>query len=137
MAWYAVYETATGALVSVGESVAPTPTLTALGLTAVLAPTYVHNAKQTWNTTTKVFENVAATVTLRRESFFRLFTEGERTALRGNADEKVKDFLWLLGMAESIELSHARIVQALTYLVNIGILTAPRATAIGNNQPPP
>lgn len=70
--------------------------------------------------------------------FARLFTVPERIAMRGSADEVVKDFLWMLDRANRVYLDHPDTRAGLDYMVHVaGLLTEERAEQVRRGEPPP
>jgi hypothetical protein len=131
-----VYNTTTGALVSYcpndTDPVASAQVLTANGLTAVtglpqLGPTVA------WDPVGKTTQTVVAPTpanVIHTFDFLMAFTATELAAIRASADNNVQQFLFALTVTQGVNLNAASITNALTYLVNHSLLTAPRATAI-------
>lgn len=123
--WYAVYDSATGALISVGTVLAnPLPD----GMAYV---EYAERPVGVWDPATLAFVPAPASPRrLPRAEFMRLLTPQERIAARGANDPVVDDFLHLMDASESINLDHADTAAGLGYLESIGVLGAGRADEI-------
>lgn len=139
-----VYGTATGALQSyipdnltiaqaqASGQLADNATLAANGLTAVdslpqLDPSHV------WNATTHTVDTVVPPSkpnVVTTFDFIMAFTAAELAAIRASTDNNIQQFLFALEVTGGVNLNHTTIQNALTYLVNHGLLTAARATAI-------
>lgn len=131
MTWFAVYETSTGALVSVGTVVAdPLPaglSSVSLGLTR---PSGV------WNPATHAFDPAPITKgTISRRDFWRRFTLAEREALHnvrltGTAARKNKIEAFLDYISDGVDLDDAAVVSVVQAMETFGILAAGRAAQI-------
>ncbi len=139
-----IYVTATGELrsyipdnVTIAQAqasgqLASNATLMANGLTAIdglvpLDPTHAWDAP----TRTVVVVVPPTPVNLLASfDFVMAFTAAELAAIRASSDVNVQQFLFALQVTGGVNLNHATISNALTYLVNHSLLTAPRATAI-------
>lgn len=62
--------------------------------------------------------------------FLRLFTTGERIAIRASSDHVIVDFLQLLDLAQDVRLDDPDTVQGLHYLESEGLIAAGRAAEI-------
>ncbi len=139
-----VYVTATGALTSyipdnvtiaaaqASGQLASNAILTANGLSAVdsLPPI---DATHAWDAPTHTVVVVAPPTPVNLVAsfdFVMAFTATELAAIRASADNNVQQFLFALQVTGGVNLNHATISNALTYLVNHSLLTQPRATAI-------
>jgi hypothetical protein len=131
-----VYQISTGQLASYcpndTDPVASAQVLAANGLTAVsglsqLGPTVVWDPV---NKTTKAVVAPTPANVVNTFDFLMAFTAAELAAIRASADNNVQQFLFALQVTQGVNLNAASISNALTYLVNHGLLTAPRATAI-------
>jgi hypothetical protein len=131
MTWYAVYDIATGALVSVGTVIAePLPPGTASqALTA--EPTGLH-----WNATTLAFEAPANTLpdSWTVYTFLKRITSAERIAIRvlAKTDVIAEDFIHLLDQSGDVIRSNPDVLAGLNYLVSTGTLAAGRPSEILN-----
>lgn len=65
-----------------------------------------------------------------RRSFMRRFTLEERTVLRNSEDPVVQDFLYELNIAQSVTLDLPENLDAMNYLVSIGLITEDRIAPI-------
>ena len=130
MTWYAVID-ASNNLVSVGEVVADTATLSSKGYTSLTlswAPSGV------WDSTTKAF--VAAPPVLNsypKLAFVQRFTAAEFMAIKGSADQQVQFFLYQIEQATTVTPQDATVQAGLNYCVSVGLLTAARVAVIGAN----
>jgi len=140
MAWYAVYRTADGALVSIGQTVAPDADLSAKGLAA--AGPFSFDPRQPgfqWNPATLAFDILPIPrAPISVQAFFDRFTDAELGAIinaRDNsADQNVqitlKGFFERLWTAQEVHLDSQRIIDGLAYLEAQGLIAAGRAVEI-------
>lgn len=131
-----VYRTADGSLVSWcpndTDPVASAQQLAAQGLASVsglppLGPTVAWNpaTHTTVTVTAPTLPNVVATF-----DFIMAFTPAELAAIRASANNAVQQFLFAMQVTQGVNLNSTTIQNALTFLVNQSLLTAPRAAAI-------
>ena len=126
MTWVAVWDTATGALVSVGTVVA-SPLPAGMSSTDVGATQPIG----VWNPSTHAFDPAPVIATpMSRLEFLQRFTTAERLAIRASTDPGVSDFLFLLDHADTVTTTDALTQQGVNYLVSLGLLTATRAAQI-------
>ena len=131
MTWYAVYETATGALKSVGTVVAdPLPA----GLSALALST--QPAGQVWNASTLAFETPVARTILTPYQFVNLFTPTEMAGILAAAttNAAVNLYIEMLHFAQEVDLSDPNTVSGVNALAAAGLITAARAAQILANQ---
>jgi hypothetical protein len=129
--WYAVYDIATGALVSVGTVIAdPLPSGMASQMLAA-EPTGLH-----WNATTLAFESPASTLpdSWTVYTFLKRLTSAERIAIRtlAKTDVIAEDFMNLLDQSGDVIRSNPDVLAGLNYLVSVGKLAAGRPSEILN-----
>jgi hypothetical protein len=129
--WYAVYDMATGALVSVGTVIAD-PLPSGMSSQALVAePTGLR-----WNTTTLAFEPPASTLpdSWTVYEFLKRFTSAERIAIRtlAKTDVNAEDFMHLLDQSGDVIRSNPDVLAGLNYLVSTGKLAAGRPSEILN-----
>lgn len=139
-----IFKTADGTLVSyIPESVtiaqaqasgqlASSATLTANGLSAIDGQPAI-DSTHAWSAASKTAITVTAPTPanlIDTFDFIMAFTAAELAAIRASADNNVQQFLFALQVTQGVNLNHTTITNSLTYLVNHGLLTAPRATAI-------
>ena len=125
---YAVYEIATGALISTGTVVADNEVLAAKGYAAV---EYEPNVKE-WNPETLAFdiEPVPIAPTLRRIDFMRRFTADERVAIRQSANAYVQDLHEMTMAADMLTLDDADLVAGVNLLESLGIIAVGRGAEV-------
>jgi hypothetical protein len=132
-----VYNTTTGALYSWSpndtDPVADQATLTANGLSIgtglpALDATHAWNAAQ--RTVVTVTPPTPANV-IDTFDFIMAFTAAELAGIRASSDNNIQQFLFALQVTQGVNLNHATITNALTYLVSKSLLTAQRAQTIG------
>ena len=133
MTWFAVYETATGRLISIGEVVAsPLPA----GLTAVdvgLTP-----PSGVWNSVTHAFDPAPVLkAVLAARDFWQRFTPAEREALwdmraNGTATQKKKlgAFQDYITSSGTVDLNDAYIQASVNLMESAGVIAAGRAAVI-------
>ncbi len=140
MAWYAVYRQADGALVSIGQVVAPDADLTAAGL-AVSGPLSFdpRQPQYRWNAATLAFDTVPIPrPPISVEKFIDRFSDTEMGAIidaRDNgADQAVstaiKGFFERLYMRSEVDLDSQRVIDGLTFLEAQGLIAPGRAAEI-------
>lgn len=128
MGWFAIYNAATGALVSVGTVVAdPLPANLASVAVGVVTPTGI------WNVTTRVFD--AAPIikpAIAPIDFLRRFTFAEEVAIRTAAktDVGIEVFLGRLNATVAVHLGEADTINGVNYLLAKSLLTPARAAEI-------
>ena len=140
MAWYAVYQTADGSLVSIGQTVAPDTDLSAKGYAK--AGPFSFDPRQPgyqWNPATLTFDAVSIPrPPISRQAFFDRFTDAE---LRGiinardnSADPQVQvtlnGFFERLWAADTVYLDSQRVIDGLAYLEAQGLIAAGRSAEI-------
>lgn len=131
MAWLAVYRISDGSLVSVGTTVASP--LSAGMASVQFDPVAARTLN--WNPATKAFDAPKPkSDALSAQEFLLRFTLAERLALRAAAktDPVVDDILAMFQLSTAITSISPVVAQALTALANKGVLTANRATQIGD-----
>ena len=62
--------------------------------------------------------------------FMTRFTSEERIAIRNSNDDKVKDFIFMIELADTVYTDDHAIVDSIDYLVSVDLLTQTRATEI-------
>jgi hypothetical protein len=62
--------------------------------------------------------------------FMTRFTSDERIAIRNSNDDKVKDFIFMIDLADTIYTDDETIIESIGYLVSVNLLTEERATEI-------
>lgn len=67
---------------------------------------------------------------LTKLQFLRLFTTGERIAIRASSDPVIVDFLQLLDLAQDVRLDDPDTIQGLHYLEAEGLIAPGRAAEI-------
>jgi len=67
---------------------------------------------------------------LTKLQFLRLFTTGERIAIRASTDPVIVDFMQLLDLAQDVRLDDPDTVQGVHYLESEGLIAAGRAAEI-------
>lgn len=130
MAWFAVYETTSGSLVSLGTVVAnPLPN----GLTSINVgldrPTGI------WNPVTHVFDAVSSKDPLTRREFYKRFTVAEREALEniratGTQTQKNKLNAFIEYIADGVELDDVYIISSVNLMENAGVIAPGRAVEV-------
>ena len=140
MAWYAVYRQADGALVSIGQVVAPDADLTAAGL-AVTGPLSFdpRQPQYRWNAETLAFDTTPIPrQPISRQAFFDRFTDAELGAVinaRDNSTDPtvqttLKGFFERLYAANDVNLDSQRVIDGLAYLEAQGLIAVGRSTEI-------
>lgn len=128
MAWFAVYDEATGALKSQGSVVAAE---LPEGWAVKQFPT---RPSFDWNPEARDFDipQPVAVAPLRAIDFMRRFTTGERIAIRAAraSDPVLDDFFDLLVVAGSVMVTDLDMVAGVGYLVQQGLIAAERAPEI-------
>jgi hypothetical protein len=128
--WYAVYQTATGALVSLGTVIAdPLPS----GLSAVAVGT--DKPLGQWNSATLVFDAPVVTRTpIAPLDFMRRFTMSEEAAIRtlARTDAMAEVFLSRLAAAQIVHLDNQETIDGVNYCISAGTITAARGSVILN-----
>lgn len=87
-------------------------------------------------------DEAAPPVVVTRSDFARLFTQGERIAIRDAQDANdqtgkvIRDFYALLELAGEVQLDHVDVGMGLAFLVSLELLAPERAAAIAANTPP-
>lgn len=138
--WYAVYEIATGELVSTGTNIAADSVLAEMGRASVPIGESPPGPYTVWNKATHGFDTFPPPKeVLSRKEFMEKFTETEwddLIAAPGNAlltasqRRTVNGALERLRWMEEIDLGLAKVQNFLQLMVNVGILTAGRRTEI-------
>lgn len=124
--WYAIHETATGRLVSVGSVLGTVPEGHSL-------QEYQERPDQDadWDRSALTFvprAQVAAVIPT--VDFLRRFTVQERVAIRTSPDPVVHDFRHLLDLSERVNMAHPDTSNGIGYLVHVGLLTPERGQEI-------
>ena len=126
--WYAVYETETGRLHSVGSSVGSG--LAAKGLTSKEYPSRP-DQDGVWNEATLGFgPRPASFGEISTTDFMLRFTEAERKAVRDSLADKAVDFREMLQLSNTVNLDSTYIQTSLTAMEQGGMLAAGRKTEI-------
>lgn len=130
--WFAVYETATGKLKSVGTVVGTLPPEYASKSIGSSRPDGV------WNETTLSFDPKPPRTHFGTSQFVARWTAQEMRSLlihegATNNDKTVIAFRRLLAIADVVDTTHTFVTSGLTACVNAGILTAARAQEIAND----
>ena len=140
MAWYAVYNAADGALVSIGQTVAPDADLSAKGYAA--AGPFTFDPRQPgykWNPATLTFDTVPIPrQPVSVQAFFDRFTDAEFAAIvdaRDNSTDPqvrltIKTFFERLYATSDVNLDSQRVIDGLAYLEAQGLIAAGRAAEI-------
>ena len=140
MAWYAVYNTADGSLVSIGQTVAPDADLSAKGYAK--AGPFSFDPRQPgykWNPVTLTFDTVPSQrQPISRQAFFDRFTDAELGAIinaRENSTDPnvqitLKGFFERLYAANDVNLDSQRVIDGLAYLEAQGLIAAGRSAEI-------
>lgn len=128
--WYAVYETATGALRSVGTVLAdPLPA----GLSSVAIGQ--DHPSGDWDSASRTFVP-RSTLPERwtKFEFLMRMTPAERKACRARAegDEDAADFMDMLNQSGEVVRSNPAVLQGLTYMASVGCMAAGRPSEILN-----
>lgn len=131
MAWYAVYDSETGALRSVGSVVAdPLPE-------GLEAREYEERPTGVWDAGELDFvPREERPPRLPRVEFMRLFTREERVAIRRSDDPVVADFHEMLMASDEVDMGHADVQEGVGYLVSEGYLTSERGEQILAGEAP-
>lgn len=127
--FYAVYDSTTGQLQSVGTVVAnPLPP----GLSSVAVGAAAPNG--VWNVTTHVFDAATFVAPLIPQDFMARFTMAEETAIRTRAmtDANMVTFLARVERARTVSLTHPDTIAGMDYCVSLALITAARKTVILN-----
>ncbi len=131
MTWYAVID-ANSNLVSTGETVADSATLSAKGLSAITLAS--DPTGQVWNPSTKTFSAPPPKLnSYPKITFIQRFTAAEFMGLKQSTDVNVQFFLYQVENAATVTPQDSTVQPGLNYLVSIGLLTAARAAVIGAN----
>ena len=128
---FAVYETATGRLVSTGTVVAADEELTARGMSKL----EVESADGVWNPETLAFDPAPPTpIRITSVDFIQRFTVQERLTLRAaeKTNPVLNDFMELLRLSGGFDIPSEEVTQGLGFLVSQGLLTPQRAAVIGS-----
>ena len=139
MAWYAVYNVADGALVSIGQTIASDADLTAKGYGK--AGPFTYDPRQPgyqWNPDTLTFDTVPIPrPSISTQAFFDRFTDAELGGIiaarddPNNADSlTLKGFFERLYTAQSVDLDSQRVIDGLAFLEAKGYIAAGRAAEI-------
>jgi len=122
MAYYAVYNTETSALYSIGTVLAdPLP---------VWASTleYAERPVGVWDAASKTFStSIHRKTKFTRLEFLRRMTADERIAIRASTNGYVIDFLDLLAVAEYISISDPTTIGGVNALAGLGLIEQVRA----------
>jgi hypothetical protein len=131
MTWYAVID-ASDNLISTGETVADTATLSAAGYTALTLA--ADPTGQVWNPSTQTFSAPPAPQnSYPTWTWLQRFTPAEIAAIRASTDQQVQAFLFMLQFTETVTPLDPVIQGGLEYVGSLGLLTAPRVAIIGVN----
>ncbi len=140
MAWYAVYQTSDGALVSIGQTVASDADLSAKGYAK--AGPFSFDPRQPgyqWNPATLTFDTVPIPrPPISVQAFFDRFTDAELGAIinaRDNSTDPqvqltLKGFFERLYAANEVNLDSQRVIDGLVYLESQGLIATGRAAEI-------
>ena len=134
MAWYAIYETESGHLISGTNNlaqVANAAILTARGYSVATFPA-LNSGDGIWNPTTLTSTAPTPTAFMSNLAFLMLFPLAERVAWRGSTDPQAVDFLDLVHLMTRVDITGTGIVAEVNHLSTTtpAIITAARATAI-------
>lgn len=127
--WYAIYNTATGALVSSGTVIAnPLPD----GLASVECGQSQPAGE--WDAATLTFLEPVELIVLSPQDFMGRFTVAEETAIRNRAmtDANMVTFLARVERARTVTLSHPDTIAGMNYCVSFGLITTERKAEILN-----
>ena len=133
MDWFAVYEIASGRLVSVGTSVADDATLAANGLAKKVFAFDPNDPTKAWNETTQTFDDVPARkVALSLRGFLDRFTEIEREDLFDLilTNKQARGFVEYAKAGNEVDLNDAFVVTAVNRLETAGIIAPGRAAEV-------
>jgi len=125
MTWFAVYETATSRLRSVGTEI---PSPLPVGLSSKDVGTTRPDG--VWNTSTQSFDPRPPRRQFTVLALLRRFTRAERNAFRASADAAVSDFLFLLTLDDDVNVDDPALGNALDMLETKGILGPGRSDEI-------
>ena len=126
--WYAVYETLTGRLVSVGSSVGPD--LASRGLESKEYPSRP-DQDGVWNEATLDFDPRPVSFgEISTTDFMLRFTEAERKAVRDSLADKAVDFREMLQLSNTVNLDSVYIQASLTAMEAGGMIAAGRAAEV-------
>lgn len=141
MALYAIYDTQTKRLFSVGEAgvLAPDSVLAANGRTkkeVTGASLTNYSAGGVWNESTLAFDARPFAMTVERNEFLDLFSAAEQEAVIGTTNATVQVFLQKLSLSERVRLHHERTITAVNGLEALGLIGTGRAAQILAGQAP-
>jgi hypothetical protein len=138
--WYAVYEIATGDLVSTGTVIAADSVLAELGRAAVAIGQSPPGPYTVWNKVTHAFDTFAPPKeVLSKREFMERFTDTEwddiiagpsSNALTTSQRKTLGGALERLRWMDEVDLGLARVQNFLQFLVNVSLITAARRTEI-------
>lgn len=85
-----------------------------------------------WNGTSfeEILPDPIAILTISKLDFLRRFTAEERIAIRSSIDPVIIDFLYLLDLAQEVNLTDSDTIAGVTYCESINLLAEGRATQI-------
>ncbi len=133
--WYAIYTLNGGALVNVMQNPPSSGYLASQGQGAVAIGTTLPPITAVWNPTSLSFVTPVNKGILTRLEFLSLLTQPIRTAIRSSSDPVVQDILFLLEMSSQVQLNNPLLIEGLSYLVSVGLLTSAQQTSILAGQP--
>lgn len=121
MAYYAVYNTETSALYSIGTVLAdPLPEWAS-------TIEYVEQPDGLWDAASKTFSpSINRKTNFTRLEFLRRLTSEERIAIRASDNMYVIDFLELLAMAEDISIADPTTIEAVNAFAGLGLIEQTR-----------
>lgn len=130
MAFFAIYETATGRLTHQTSSVPSDKDLAAKGLSK---KEYATKPDMLWNPSTLDFDNPRPAPQKQHKEFLLRFTFNEHVALRTLASTDVQVSVWIerMELRERVDQSTPEFKQGMIALVEKGVLKPARAKAIG------
>lgn len=127
--WYAVVD-GSGDLISTGTSVADNTTLAAAGYSVITLAS--NPTGQVWNPSTRTFSAPPPPPpVIDPWVFVQRFTPQEFAAIEASTDPVVRQFLLMLQVAKTINLSDTVVRGGIQYLVGADLITSARATVIG------
>ena len=139
MTWFAVYEDATGRLVSLGTVVAADSDLANRGLTAKALAFDPRVETKRWNAARRDFNDVPAPkLVLERQAFLGRLTAAEREeifdAARSHpndaARKRLQAFLDWLKMVDAVDLSDDYVITVVQSVEAVGLIGPERAAEV-------
>lgn len=125
---YALYETATGRLLSSTADAANVPATlpagTAVKQVATPPSGYV------WDAAVLDFVAPPKPTIITRLAFLQRLTAQERIAIRASTDTTVSDWVHILDATAVVDLAHQTTKDGINYLVSVGLLTSARGAQV-------